>query len=255
MKTWLNGYADGELDLARSLEVELHMEGCPACAASLHKVQELRKAVGEIGLYYNAPDGFRRRFWSASEKAYRPRPTVGDWALKAIAVGVVLALNVFVFWALFLGVVQLINQFRPGPSAEELLAQEVVSNHVRSLLVGKDPRVDVESSDQHEVKPWFIGRVPFSPLVRNLDAEGYHLIGGRLEYLDNRKVAALVYKHRKHPITLLTWGADGAADEPPGAQTRQGFQEIHWVQNGMNYWVVSDLNEADLLRFVELLRR
>jgi anti-sigma factor RsiW len=247
MKTVLHGYADGELDLVRSLDVERHLEGCAACSASLQLVRELRQSLGDGSLYHRAPAGLWRRVRTALPFAPRPRSVVAGRAAGLLAVAASLALVAFLTWTLL----------RHGASrpAEDLLAQEVVSSHVRSLLVGQDPRVDVASSDRHEVKPWFNGRVPFAPIVPDLEAEGYPLVGGRLDYLDNRKVVALVYKHRKHPINLFTWPAEGAIDEPPRVQTRLGFQLVHWTKDGMTYWAVSDLNAGEMLAFADLVRR
>jgi anti-sigma factor RsiW len=256
LKPWLHGYIDGELDLARHLEMEDHLRECPACAASLRQLQALKHSLGDAALYHRPADGYglRQRILVPLRAKHRPRFGWMNTAAAVLAGAASLALFVLMSWGILVGFERLMDRLRPGPSAEELLAQEVVSDHLRSLLVDKDPRVDKASSDRHEVKPWFNGRVPFSPLVRDLDAEGYRLIGGRLDYLDNRKVAALVYKHRKHPINLFTWPAAGAADEAPHGQTRQGFQLVRWTQDGMTYWAVSDLNEEELLRFAELFR-
>ena len=246
LKPWLHGYADGELDLARNLEIEAHLRDCPECAVALRQLQGLRQALGDGALYQRAPAGLRNRIRAALPRPARPRLTFPDLAVRGLAVAASLAFVAMLVWGAF--------RLGTNPSAQDLLAQEVVSDHVRSLLVGKDPRVDVASTDRHEVKPWFNGRVDFSPVVRNLDAEGYLLVGGRLDYLNNRKVAALVYKYRKHPINLFTWPAAGAADEAPRGQSRQGFQLVQWTQDGMTYWAVSDLNEEGLLRFAELIQ-
>jgi anti-sigma factor RsiW len=246
MNTVLHGYADGELDLVRSLEVERHLEGCAACSASLRLVRELRQSLRDDSLYHRAPAGLWRRVRTALPRSPRPRSALAGRAAGLLAVAASLAVFAFLTWVL-------VHQGMSQP-VEDLLAQAVVKEHVRSLLVGQDPRVDVASSDQHEVKPWFNGRVPFAPVVRDLKDEGYALVGGRLDYLDNRKVAALVYKHRKHPINLFTWPSAGAADEAPRRQTRQGYHLVRWTQDGMTYWAVSDLNEEELLRFAELIR-
>jgi len=247
MKPLLHGYADSELDLVRSLEVESHLQECAACSASLRLLRELRQALGDGSLYHRAPAGLRQGVRSALPRATRPRLTVADLAVRSLAVAASLALVAILTWGV-------VRQGTTRP-AEDLLAQEVVSDHVRSLLVGQDPRVDVASSDRHEVKPWFNGRVPFSPVVRDLEAEGYPLVGGRLDYLSNRKVVALVYKYRKHPINLFIWAEPDAADEPTRVQTRQGFQLVHWTKDGMTYWAVSDLNADELLAFADLIGR
>jgi anti-sigma factor RsiW len=246
LRPWLHSYVDGELDLVRTLEIEGHLRDCPACAAVLRQLRGLRQALGDGALYHRAPAGLRERLRTALPRPVRPRRAFPQRAVRGLAIAASVALVGLLIWgALHLGTT------RP---TEDQLAQEVVSGHLRSLLVGADPRVDVASSDRHEVKPWFNGRVPFAPVVRDLEAEGFPLVGGRLDYLDNRKVVALVYKHRKHPINLFTWPAAGTADEAPRGQTRQGFQLVRWTHDGMAYWAVSDLNEEELLHFAELIR-
>jgi anti-sigma factor RsiW len=143
---------------------------------------------------------------------------------------------------------------QPLPSADVRVAQQVVANHVRSLMLsGRD--VDVASSDQHTVKPWFNGRVAFSPPVRKLDGAGFELVGGRLDVLDGQKVAALVYKRRAHVINLFVWPAAESSALPPRTLTTQGYHVIHWTDGDLTYWVASDLNEAEMQEFVDLIRR
>jgi anti-sigma factor RsiW len=138
---------------------------------------------------------------------------------------------------------------RPAPGPD--LTGEVVSAHLRSLQA--DHLTDVASSDQHTVKPWFQGKVPFSPEVKDLASEGFVLEGGRLDYLDGRPVAALVYRSRQHAINVFRWTSDGAADEAPRLEARSGIHALRWVQGGQVGWAASDVNEAELRRLVALL--
>jgi anti-sigma factor RsiW len=136
-------------------------------------------------------------------------------------------------------------------SAEDRLAEEVVAGHVRSLQVAH--ATDVPSSNQHVVKPWFLGKVDFSPQVPDLSAAGFALSGGRLDYLGNRPVAALVYRRRDHLINVFTWpSADGGDERAVRSLFRQGFHVRWWPHGGMAYWAISDLNAQELDEFVRL---
>jgi anti-sigma factor RsiW len=129
-------------------------------------------------------------------------------------------------------------------------AQDVVASHVRSLMASH--LQDVASTDQHTVKPWFEGRLDFGPDVRDFAQEGFPLEGGRLDYVDSRPAAALVYRHGAHVINVLEWPADGSSSTPPTLSTLRGFQLFSWRRNGLSYWAVSDLNAADLQKFAQL---
>jgi anti-sigma factor RsiW len=132
------------------------------------------------------------------------------------------------------------------------VAQDVVVNHVRSLLA--DHLTDVASSDRHTVKPWFAGKLDFAPSVVDLSAEGFPLVGGRLDYLEHRPVAALVYGRRKHTINLFIWPSEHASGGAPQSTTNQGYQIAHWHEAGTTYWAISDLNSGELRQFVQLIR-
>ena len=132
------------------------------------------------------------------------------------------------------------------------MAQEVTDRHVHSLMAHH--LTDVESSNRHQVKPWFNGRIDFAPEVRDLSDHGFPLAGGRLDYIDHRSAAALVYHRALHPINLFIWPSSHPGSRSPRPLSRQGYHLIHWSQGDMTYWAVSDLNERDLMNFIELLR-
>ena len=135
------------------------------------------------------------------------------------------------------------------PSAEQRLTQEIVSSNIRSLMANH--MLDVVSTDQHTVKPWFNGKLDFSPPVKDFAAQGFPLIGGRLDYIGGRSVAALVFHRNKHVINLFTWPVNEKNSKPAGLTPIQGYNVIHCSEADMTFWVVSDLNEKELMEFVQ----
>jgi anti-sigma factor RsiW len=242
----MNLYLDGELDLVRSFEIEAHLKDCQTCAQAYDELRSLHSAVSDTALRFQPPVALRNRVRSSiRDEAKADQPNRSSrlpwrWLIPAMA-GVVL-IGALGFLA-----------FQNRPSANDLLAQEIVSSHVRSLM--EKHLTDVPSTDQHTVKPWFDGRLDFSPPVKDLAAAGYSLVGGRLDYIGNRPVAALVYQHRQHYINVFVWPSTGASDSSATALVRQGYNLINWTNAGMNYWATSDLNLAELQEFVQLLQK
>jgi anti-sigma factor RsiW len=236
----IHAYADRELGLVKSLELEGHLSDCPVCSERYANLQALRSAIGV--LYHKPPARLQKRITTAVRKESQSerKSHLIPWRLISIAASA--AVIVILSWS----VIRLLS----GPPANELLAREVVASHVRSLMVNH--LADVPSSDQHTVKPWFSGKLDFSPPVEDLASEGFPLVGGRLDYLDNRPVAALVYKRRQHYINSFVWPS--GADEVEMESSQQGYNLIHWAGAGMSYWIVSDLNKSELQEFVELIQ-
>ncbi len=239
----MHGYLDAELDLVNSLELEEHLRGCDVCSREYRNHLALRSALAENDLYVQAPAGLKRRVQSSirhnSRSGLRPWPTAQRWLVPAAAL-VILAVVALV-----------LLRSAAGTTPDNPLADQVFSGHLRSLMVAH--LTDVTSTDQHTVKPWFDGKLDFSPVVNNFSDQGFPLIGGRLDYIGGRAVAALVYQRRLHLINLFVWPSSGA-DSPTQIVTRQGYQLIQWNQAGMTDWAVSDLSLDELQQFVELVR-
>jgi anti-sigma factor RsiW len=254
--TLLHAYVDGELDLVRGLEVEGHLRECAACAEAAGRLQTLRVAIADAGLYRPAPLGLRERVRATVRKREPRRRRVAAPGWRGLAIAASVALVALVGWDVYRALGPGGGeQGRTDPVAlgEEERADEVVAGHVRSLMAAAGP-VDEPSTNQHQVKPWFNGKVPFAPTVKNLDKERFKLVGGRLDYVAGQKVAAVVYRYRRHVINLFMWPAGGKKDRPPEVLTRRNFHLVHWVKGDLTYWVVSDLNEEELGRFVGLVR-
>lgn len=244
MQNLLHGYVDGELDLPHSLQVEQHLRDCPACAREHQSQQALRSALSASSLYFSAPASLRKRVVSNVRAAAKGEPKAGVLSWRWLVVGGSFALVAILLSGLVF--------IRPGPARDELLAQEVVSGHVRSLMANH--LTDVASTDQHTVKPWFDGKLDFAPPVVDLTTQGFPLVGGRLDYVGSRPVAALVYQRRQHFINLFVWPEAAESGGGNKMASRQGYNLIYWHRAGMAYWAVSDLNLSELQEFSQALQ-
>jgi len=245
VKKLLSAFIDGELDPATSQEVERHLEGCPSCLSEVNRLQWLSKSLAEPPMVYPAPPGFEgkiRRAILLESGVHRPR-------IPHPSLIVAVAFSIFVV----VGVTWWIAANVSGISRSDLIVQEIVQSHLRSLMA--DHLIDVVSSDQHTVKPWFDGKVDFSPTVRDLSADGFVLAGGRLDYVDNRPVAVIVYKRRLHVINLFSWPTTHPDEEAFSPATDNGYHIVAWHKEGMTYYAVSDVNESDLYEFVKAFLR
>ena len=240
-----HAWADGELDTVQSLELEQHLKSCGACSAAFENVRALKTAIRSEQLYFRAPAGLERNIRASlglgKTRTERQSPGWWQWLRLAIPTAGVAAAAVVLVVVL------------SGPSAEDRLVREVSSSHARSMLA--EHKFDVASSDAHTVKPWLDARLDFAPPVIQLAEQGFPLLGGRLDYLQDRTVAALVYQRRLHVINLFIWPASADSTAAPRLSTWRGYNLVHWTQAGMICWAVSDLNAGELKQFAELVRR
>lgn len=245
-KNLIHAYADGELELLKSLELDQHLKSCSVCAQIFSNHHALCSALKGESLYLKPHRDLQSRIHSALRKADKSERKLRNaipWSW--LNTGAALALVAVLAWT----VVPLLST----RSVDDMVEKEIVSNHVRSLLANH--LTDVASSDQHTVKPWFNGKLDFSPPVEDFAQQGFPLTGARLDYLENKTVAALVYRYRKHYINLFIWPADDEAVTAAKVLSRQGYHIIHWTQSGMRFWAVSELNKDELQEFVRLVQR
>ncbi|MGA7619572.1 anti-sigma factor family protein [Candidatus Binatus sp.] len=245
----MHGHLDGELDLAADLEVQQHIEQCPRCASEYAAMRAMRTRLKDPAFRFEAPAALKekiRRAIPASPPsragAYPSRR--GTWVPRAVRFAVPMAIGAML--------ALIVAPRTIGPALNQRLASEVVASHVRSLMAAH--LMDVASTDQHTVKPWFNGKLDFSPPVNDFAKDGFPLVGGRLDYIDGRPVAALVYQHGKHVINVFMWPTAGDTTSAERIETEHGYHVEQLTVAGMNCWVVSDLNQQELDKFARLIR-
>jgi anti-sigma factor RsiW len=249
MQLLIQADVDGELPVADAARVAAHLERCPGCAETQAQLLALSRRLRTDAPRYAASQALRDSIdgaimtaapaaMSAARRAKRP-----SWQFRlplassaSFGAGFAIAASLALFLLL--------------PGAGGVLPNDVVSAHIRALQPGH--LMDVVSTDQHTVKPWFDGRLPFAPPVKDLTSQGFPLIGGRLDYLDGRLAAALIYKHGKHIINLFTWPDAEVVKPLSSSGSRDGYNFLHWNQDGATYWLVSDVNPRDLAEFVRI---
>ncbi len=238
--TVLHGYLDGELDAARASEFERHLESCPDCLAALEAQETLRSALQRAQLYETAPVALRRKI-RASLPALRPVAFGLRWkSVRWVALAAAALLVAFVGW-------RMIPNFN---DKNQYQAAEMIDAHLRSLQSGH--LTDVTSTDQHTVKPWFNGKLDFSPPVRDFANDGFPLQGGRLDVLHGRTIAALVYGRRKHVVNVFVWPTS-ERDVAPRSGSQLGYQWVDWRKGGMEFCAISDTSDTDLDQLQRLI--
>jgi anti-sigma factor RsiW len=233
----VHALVDGELDAGHAREVENHIASCPRCAALLRDYRAMSRAIADAGVRFTAPPALRRRI-----EAALPQPVIAP-SRRAVLRGFALGSAVSAMAATGLVAIVLRNDDM------ERIQSEVISAHLRSLQAGH--LTDVVSTDQHTVKPWFSGKLDVAPPVIDLTAQGFTLIGGRLDYIDARAIGAIVYKRRLHVINLFVAQTANTERHAAKITALQGFNIRRWSDRGLNYWAVSDLAADELAEFGE----
>jgi anti-sigma factor RsiW len=233
----LDAYLDGELGFERTVEVEAHLASCGVCSAEVQSWKDIRAEMQTPELYYGAPahlEAKLRKLLPKTRSERTPWFQRSIWAAGGAAFATAAMLVSFLV-------------MRPAvPSPEH----DIVASHIRSLMA--DHLMDVVSTDQHTVKPWFDGKLDFAPPVKDFAADGYPLAGGRLDYLENRKVAVLIYHRALHVINVYVFPAQDNGSSTARVQTIQGYNVVSWAKNGFEFRAVSDLNTAELREFARL---
>jgi anti-sigma factor RsiW len=242
-KNLIQPYGDGELDATHSLAVENHLRGCAGCAAVQRQQEALKSALHSNAMLFKMPAALRKTIVTELRQTVESEPRSPFWTAWLFPIGgtaiAFLLLGFFLAGGL-------------GRSPANPLVAELASDHVRSLMPGH--LMDVVSTDQHTVKPWFDGKLDFAPPVKDLAAAGFPLTGGRLDYIGGHSAAALVYMRQKHIINLFIWPVGTAERAPGDAVTINGYHLINWTGGGMTFWAVSDLNEKELGQFAREFR-
>jgi len=240
---WLHGYLDNELDTATAMLVADHLDSCSKCKRQYEEMKVLKAAIKEKTHHYEMPEALTKSIFADIEAQTTSsiwevlQNITKNWGVQifsAAAVAAVLLLYVVV------------------PSGQDIWVDEAVSEHVRSLMA--EHLNDVASSDKHTVKPWFTGKIDFSPPVYDFTTQGYPLLGGRLEYLQHQNAAALTYRHNKHIINAFILPVT-EADESPQKLSNRGYNIIYWQQNHMRFILVSDLNTGELMTLCQLMQK
>ena len=227
-----DAYADGELSLDAALAFEAHVEQCESCRARLEQVEQLKRRL-KAAPYFRAPESLINQ-----ARGVRPRANRWPWLLAAASIAIVVLTSA--------GVLR-----ERAALANDRTTEAVIEGHVRSLMANH--LTDVASTDRHTVKPWFAGRLDFSPTVIDLAADGFPLVGGRVDYIDQHTAAALIYTRREHAINVFLWPQSNGSSSHAVTSDARGYHVISWARGGTAVWIVSDLAQVELAGFADRL--
>jgi anti-sigma factor (TIGR02949 family) len=292
----IDAYVDRELSSSEARHVEAHLEQCPECRRESEAVLGVSRIVRQA-VYHRAPEPLRSRIVAALPQAApeaereartepgpaaeprrpaRTRSWLDGWRLPRFAgggaaagtragagtaprfgtLGTVGAMGLALVAAA--AIVAVTIALHPRQTASGAFVDELVSSHVRAQLSGRD--IDVVSTDQHTVKPWFNGRLDYAPPVEDLASSGFALVGGRLDYVGHRRVAVLIYRYRKHVVDAYVFpdaesGAAAEAEAGAPALVRDGYALVRWREHGMVWWAVTDAAPDVLSRFEDAMHQ
>jgi anti-sigma factor RsiW len=240
-----DAYVDGELALEGTLALEAHVDQCETCTIRLDHVRAVKHALRSAP-FFRAPEALAARVRATVAGATAPqapalRPRHHRWQPWLMAAASLAVVSLALIGLLY----------QRASLADEATTEAVIEGHVRSLMAGH--LTDVASTDRHTVKPWFAGRVDFSPTVVDLANDGFPLAGGRLDYIDHRAVAALVYKRREHAINVFVWPRSSGSPSHATRSDARGYHVISWTSRGVSVWIVSDLALVELDLFATKL--
>jgi len=242
----LPAYVDKELSLSESVDLEMHLNSCDECKRAYDEQLQMSILIKNMAKNYEPTQDFIQNL--GMKLSLEPNKVKPIKLPKRF-----MELNWFNTWgnkglvfASLLAIVWSTSLFLTLPTAQEKFTEELVASHVRSLEV--DHLSDVISTDQHTVKPWFIGKLDYSPPIINLASIDYPIEGGRLDYINSKAVAVVVYRHNKHPINLYIWPSNNKESDMQEV-TKNGYKLVHWVTDYMSYWAISDLDSEKLLAF------
>lgn len=240
-ETQLFGYLDGELDSASATKYARHLASCETCQRAEKKWLQVHASLKTDAVRYTAPGHLRHRIQTDLDalkiRPEKPRPS--RWLWINLGWSSVCTIAFAITMTLYLAI----------PTEAQLINQELAASHYRSLLANH--LADVASSDHHTVKPWFTGKLDYAPVVTDFAADGFPLVGGRLDYINKRTVAALAYRHDQHLINVFMWPA--SSDSAPKQASVQGFNVLRWSESGMAYSAVSDMNPQELMKLRQLI--
>lgn len=244
-KKLMSAYVDKELDDREAALCADHIQNCHACTEEYEKLTKLHTTLKLNAANYKAPSHLRYRIQADLDSQKRPKQVRRHFSWNWTNFGLASACSLALAFSMYL--------YLAMPSDSERLGQEIVTSHYRSLLVNH--LSDVVSSDQHTVKPWFTGKLDYSPPVVDFADQGFSLVGGRLDYMNHRTVAALVYRHKQHVINLFVWPDQLHKEMSVKTMSIQGFHILQWTHRGMAYSAISDMDIQGLNDFHRLLVR